>query len=155
MAQQKKEVKEEVEEEVKPKVTLIDRDSLIKRRYRHGMITTTVGRSFGIKSIDPKTMLLTRGSAFLPAFTDFMDEPSPDKIGNPEISDFIKDVVCLSVTSLNLVKKSLEECTEEETPLEVLDLDEMVEIFSAVMEMVSSEDEIEEWSFLPESTEES
>ena len=146
--------KETVEVEEKPKVSLIDRDSLIKRRYRTGVITTTLGRSFEIKSIDPKTMLLTRGSAFLPAFTDFMDNPEPEKIGDPEISDFIKDVVCFSVTSLKFVKKSLEECSDEETPLEVLDIDEIIEIFSAVMEMVSSEDETEEWSFLPATTEE-
>ena len=154
MAQQKKEVKEEVIEEEPQKVTLIDRDSLLKRRYRTGVITTTMGRSFEIKSIDPKTMLLTRGSAFLPAFQDFMDEPEPEKIGNPEISEFIKDVVCQTVTSLKLVNKPLDDCTEEETPLEVLDLDEMVEIFSAVMEMVSTEDEKEEWSFLPTTIEE-
>ena len=145
MAQQKKE----------PQVTLIDRDSLIKRRYRQGVITTTMGRSFAIKSIDPKTMLLTRGSAFLPAFTDFMDDPEPEKITDPEINDFIKDVVCRSITSLKFANKPLEECSDEETPLDVLDLDEIVEIFSAVMEMVSSEDEKDEWSFLPATTEES
>ena len=71
MAQQKKEKEEIINE---PQVTLIDRDSLIKRRYRQGVITTTMGRSFAIKSIDPKTMLLTRGSAFLPAFTDFISK---------------------------------------------------------------------------------
>lgn len=146
--------KETVEVEEKPKVSLIDRDSLIKRRYRTGVITTTMGRSFEIRSIDPKTMLLTRGSAFLPAFTDFMENPEPEKIGDPEISDFIKDVVCRCVTSLKFVKKPLEECSDDETPLEVLDLDELVEIFSAVMEMVSSEDEKDEWSFLPATTEE-
>ena len=74
MAQQKKEKEEVVD---KPKVTLIDRESLIKRRYREGVVTTTVGRSFAIKSIDPKLMLLTRGSAFLPAFEDFMENPEP------------------------------------------------------------------------------
>ena len=152
MAQQKKEKEEIINE---PQVTLIDRDSLIKRRYRQGVITTTMGRSFAIKSIDPKTMLLTRGSAFLPAFTDFMDDPEPEKITDPEINDFIKDVVCRSITSLKFANKPLEECSDEETPLDVLDLDEIVEIFSAVMEMVSSEDEKDEWSFLPATTEES
>ena len=152
MAQQKKEKEEIINE---PQVTLIDRDSLIKRRYRQGVITTTMGRSFAIKSIDPKTMLLTRGSAFLPAFTDFMDDPEPEKITDPEINDFIKDVVCRSITSLKFANKPLEEWSDEETPLDVLDLDEIVEIFSAVMEMVSSEDEKDEWSFLPATTEES
>ena len=152
MAQQKKEKEEIINE---PQVTLIDRDSLIKRRYRQGVITTTMGRSFAIKSIDPKTMLLTRGSAFLPAFTDFMDDPEPEKITDPEINDFIKDVVCRSITSLKFANKPLEECSDEETPLDVLDLDVIVEIFSAVMEMVSSEDEKDEWSFLPATTEES
>ena len=105
MAQQKKEKEEIINE---PQVTLIDRDSLIKRRYRQGVITTTMGRSFAIKSIDPKTMLLTRGSAFLPAFTDFMDDPEPEKITDPEINDFIKDVVCRSITSLKFANKPLE-----------------------------------------------
>ena len=84
-----------------------------------------------------------------------MDDPEPEKITDPEINDFIKDVVCRSITSLKFANKPLEECSDEETPLDVLDLDEIVEIFSAVMEMVSSEDEKDEWSFLPATTEES
>ena len=113
MAQQKKEKEEIINE---PQVTLIDRDSLIKRRYRQGVITTTMGRSFAIKSIDPKTMLLTRGSAFLPAFTDFMDAPEPEKITNTNrISTFEAQNIKKSLQKLKNKKQILKE--EEETGL--------------------------------------
>ena len=143
---EEKEEKIEKEEVKKP---IASRDSLIKRRYRKGEIETTLGRVFEIKSLDPKTMLLTRGSAFLPAFNDFVENQDPQSLGDPEISDFMDDICCVSITSINFVKKSLEECTEEETPIEVLDLDEKVEIFSAVMDMSSTEDERAEWHFFP------
>ena len=113
MAQQKKEKEEIINE---PQVTLIDRDSLIKRRYRQGVITTTMGRSFAIKSIDPKTMLLTRGSAFLPAFTDFMDDPEPEKITNTNIiSTFESQNIKKSLQKLKNKKQILKE--EEENGL--------------------------------------
>ena len=59
----------------------------------------------------------------------------------------------LSVTNVNLVDKSLEDCTEEETPIEVIDVDEQIEIFSAVMEMCSTEEEVSEWNFFREEPE--
>ena len=134
---------------------LADRDSLIKRRYRTGTVITKMERSFEIRSIDPKTMLLTRGSAFLPAFNEFLSDPNPDSIADPNIQNFVKEVVISSVTSLKLVDKSLEECSDDETPIEVLDLDERVEIFSAVMELCASEEERAEWKFFPRPIEES
>ena len=70
-------------------------------------------------------------------------------------SNFVKEVVISSVTSLKLVDKSLEECSDDETPIEVLDLDERVEIFSAVMELCASEEERAEWKFFPRPIEES
>tara|TARA_Y100000817_G_C16668232_1_gene460296 strand:- start:199 stop:759 length:561 start_codon:yes stop_codon:yes gene_type:complete len=133
---------------------LADRNQLIKRRFRTGIVTTLMERSFEIKSIDPKTMVLTRGTAFLPAFNDFVAESTPDAMANPEIRDFVTDIVIAGVTSLNLVKKTLEECTEEETPVQVLDLDEQVEIFSAIMELCASEEERAEWKFFPPTIEE-
>ena len=145
--QEKKE--ETIEEEVKEKKPIATRDSLIKRRYRKGQIETALGRVFEIKSLDPKTMLLTRGSSFLPAFNDFVENQDPSSLGDPEISDFMDDICCASITSINFVKKELEECTEEETPIDVLDLDEKVEIFSAVMDMSSTEEERADWQFFP------
>jgi len=142
------ETEEETPVEDKP-APLASRDALIKKRYREGVVTTSMDRSFEIKSIDPKTMLLTRGTAFLPAFNDFLVDPNPQAIGNPEIQSFVKDIVCKAVTSINFVDKELENCTEEETPVEVLDIDEQVEIFGAVMELCSTEEEREEWSFFP------
>ena len=127
--------------------TFIDRDSLIKRRYKEGEVTTSLNRSFTIKSIDPKTLLITKGTAFLPAFNEFLEDPSPTNIGDPEIINFITQVVILSVTNVKLVEKPLEECTEDETPIEVIDIDEQIEIFSAVMEMCATEEEISEWNF--------
>ena len=127
--------------------TFIDRDSLIKRRYKEGEVTTSLNRSFTIKSIDPKTLLITKGTAFLPAFNEFLEDPSPTNIGDPEIINFITQVVILSVTNVKLVAKPLEECTEDETPIEVIDIDEQIEIFSAVMEMCATEEEISEWNF--------
>tara|TARA_Y100000034_G_scaffold9185_1_gene9893 strand:- start:7096 stop:7662 length:567 start_codon:yes stop_codon:yes gene_type:complete len=134
---------------------LADRNALIKRRYRVGIVTTQMQRSFEIKSIDPKTMLLTRGTAFLPAFNDFLADPNPESIADENIQGFVTDIVVKAVTSINFVNKPLEGCTEEETPIEVLDLDERVEIFSAVMELCASEEERTEWSFLPRTVEES
>ena len=133
--------------------TFIDRDSLIKRRYKEGEVTTSLNRTFKIKSIEPKTLLITKGTAFLPAFNDFLEDPSPTNIGDPEIINFIEQVVMLSVTNVNLVDKSLEDCTEEETPIEVIDVDEQIEIFSAVMEMCSTEEEVSEWNFFREEPE--
>ena len=133
--------------------TFIDRDSLIKRRYKEGEVTTSLNRTFKIKSIEPKTLLITKGTAFLPAFNEFLEDPSPTNIGDPEIINFIEQVVILSVINVNLVDKSLEDCTEEETPIEVIDVDEQIEIFSAVMEMCSTEEEISEWNFFREEPE--
>ena len=48
--------------------TFIDRSSIIKRRYREGEVTTSLSRTFKIKAIDPKALLITKGSGFLPAF---------------------------------------------------------------------------------------
>ena len=62
-------------------------------------------------------------------------------------------MVIEAVTSLNFVDKSLDECSDDETPIEVLDIDERVEIFSAIMELCASEEEREEWSFFPGPTE--
>ena len=149
MSEQEEVIEEKIEEEVKIKKPMASRDSLIKRRYRTGEIETTLGRIFEIKSLDPKTMLLTRGSAFLPAFNDFVENQDPQSLGDPEISDFMDDICCASVVSINFVKRELEECTEEETPIYALDLDEKVEIFSAAMEMSSSEEERAEWQFFP------
>ena len=146
---EKEEKVKEVEEEVKVKKPMSSRDSLIKRRYRTGEIETTLGRIFEIKSLDTKSMLLSRGSAFLPAFNDFIESQNPQSLGDPEIADFMDDICCVAVTSINFVKKELEECTEDETPIEVLDLDEKVEIFSAVMELSSTEEERAEWYFFP------
>ena len=70
--------------------TFIDRDSLIKRRYREGEVITSLDRMFKIKAIDPKTLLITKGSAFLPAFNEFLEDPSPSNVGDPEILNFIR-----------------------------------------------------------------
>lgn len=140
-------------EETTTQKTFIDRDSLIKRRYREGEVTTSLNRSFTIKSIDPKTLLITKGTAFLPAFNEFLEDPSPTNIGDPEIINFITQVVILSVTNVKLVEKPLEECTEDETPIAVIDVDEQIEIFSAVMEMCSTEEETSEWNFFREELE--
>ena len=133
--------------------TFIDRDSLIKRRYREGEVTTSLDRSFKIKAIDPKTLLITKGSGFLPAFNEFLEDPSPANVGDPEIINFITQVVLLSVTSINFVDKTLEECSGDETPIEVIDIDEQIEIFSAVMELCSTEEEQTEWNFFREDLE--
>lgn len=152
-------VEEEVTEEVEePKLAtppkLTSRDDLIKRRYKNGTVTTSLERTFTIKSIDPKALLITRGSAFLPAFSDFLEDPSPESLQNPDLIDFVQKVVLLSVTSVKLVEKELEECSEDEVPIEVIDVDEQIEIFSAVMDLCSTEDEKREWSFFRSSTEE-
>ena len=144
---------EEVKEETK-EATFIDRDSLIKRRYKEGTVTTSLNRIWKIKSIDPKTLLVTKGTAFLPAFSEFLDDPQPSKIGDPEILDFITQVVVLTVINVKLVDKPLEECSDDETPLEVVDLDEQIEIFSAVMELCSTEEETTEWNFFRDEPEE-
>ena len=91
----------------------IDRDSLIKRRYREGEVTTSLNRAFKIKAIDPKTLLITKGSGFLPAFNEFLEDPSPTSVGDPELLSFITQIVILSVTSLKFVEKTLEECSDE------------------------------------------
>ena len=127
--------------------TLIDRDSLIKRRYREAEVTTSLNRSFKIKAIDPKALLITKGSGFLPAFNEFLEDPSPTNVGDPQILDFITQIVILAVTSINFVDKTLEDCKEDETPIEVVDIDEQIEIFSAVMELCSTEEEQTEWNF--------
>ena len=135
------------EQEVTQETTFIDRDSLIKRRYREGEITSSMNRTFKIKAIDPKALLITKGSAFLPAFNEFLEDPSPTSVGDPELLNFITQVVILSVTSLKFVEKPLEECSEDETPVDVLDIDEQIEIFSAVMELCTTEEEQTEWNF--------
>lgn len=152
---------EEVEEEApkpkkkrKKKPSFTNRDSLIKKRFRKGIVNTSSGNVFEIKSLDPKSLLLTRGSAFLPIFNDFVEEPTPETIAEPEIQDFIHQIVCLGVTSIKFVAKELEECTEEETPVNVLDIDEQVEIFTAVMELGSSQEEKTLWEFFPAEPEE-
>ena len=151
----KEEEETPTEENEKPsEAPLANREDLIKKRYREGVVTTSMKRSFEIRSIDPKTMLLTRGSAFLPAFNDFLVDPNPEAIGNPQIQSFVKDIVCKAVTSINFVDKELEECTNDETPVEVLDIDEQVEIFGAIMELCSTEEEREEWKFFPGGIEE-
>ena len=134
--------------------TFIDRDSLIKRRYREGEVTTSLDRSFKVKAIDPKTLLITKGSGFLPAFNEFLEDPSPSNVGDPEIINFITQVVVMSVTSINFVDKTLEECSGDETPIEVIDIDEQIEIFSAVMELCSTEEEQTEWNFFRDELEE-
>ena len=134
---------------------LVDRESLIKRRYRTGIVSTSLGRSYEIRSIDPKTLLLTRGTAFLPAFNEFIESADPvrqqELLADPEIQDFIRLVCCEAITTLNFVDKSIDDCTEEETPIEAIDVDERIEIFSAVMELCATEDEREIWKFLPPS----
>ena len=90
----------------------------------------------------------------MPAFNEFLSDPNPDSIADPNIQNFVKEVVISSVTSLKLVDKSLEECSDDETPIEVLDLDERVEIFSAVMELCSTEEEQTEWNFFRNESEE-
>ena len=142
------------EQEVTQETTFIDRDSLIKRRYREGEVTTSLDRTFKIKAIDPKTLLITKGSGFLPAFNEFLEDPSPTSVGDPELLSFITQVVILSVTSLKFVEKTLKECSDAETPIEVLDIDEQIEIFSAVMELCSTEEEQTEWNFFRNELEE-
>ena len=142
------------EQEVTQETTFIDRDSLIKRRYREGEITSSMNRTFKIKAIDPKALLITKGSAFLPAFNEFLEDPSPTSVGDPELLNFITQVVILSVTSLKFVEKPLEECSEDETPVDVLDIDEQIEIFSAVMELCTTEEEQTEWNFFRDEFEE-
>ena len=140
--------------ETEEKKIIIDRDSLIKDRYKEGEVTTSAERTFTIKRIDPKILLIAKGSAFLPAFSDFLDDPSPSNIGEPEILDFITQIVCMSVTNVRFVDKPLEECTEDETPIEVIDIDEQIEIFSAIMELCSTEEEQNEWNFFRDEPEE-
>ena len=140
---------EPVSDEDRTSAPLATKDALIKRRYRIGVVTTSQKRSFEIKSIDPKTLLITRGTAFLPAFNDFLAEPNPESLANPEIIDFVSDIVIQSVTSLNFVKKPIDECSDEEVPIETIDIDERIEIFSAVMELCASEEEKIEWRFFP------
>lgn len=125
----------------------VSREELISRRYRDGEVTTSLERKFKIKSLDPKSMIISRGSAFLPAFNDFIETQDPSSLADPEVSSFIDDILCIGVTSVNLVTKTLEECVEDEVPIEVLDIDEKAEIFSAIMELSSTEDEKREWSF--------
>ena len=148
------EVTEEIEEEKPKKKTFTSRDELIKRRYRKGVVETSLGRIFEIKSIDPKTLLITKGTAFLPAFNDFVSEASAEALQNPELLSFVTEVVMLSVTSLNLVDKEIEDCNEEEVPVGAIDMDEQIEIFSAVMDLCATEEEKREWSFFRNTTEE-
>ena len=125
----------------------VSREELISRMYRDGEVTTSLERKFKIKSLDPKSMIISRDSAFLPAFNDFIETQDPSSLADPEVSSFIDDILCIGVTSVNLVTKTLEECVEDEVPIEVLDIDEKAEIFSAIMELSSTEDEKREWSF--------
>ena len=140
--------------ETEEKKIIIDRDSLIKERYKEGEVTTSAERTFTIKRIDPKILLIAKGSAFLPAFSDFLDDPSPSNIGEPEILDFITQIVCMSVTNVRFVDKPLEECTDEETPIEVIDIDEQIEVFSAIMQLCTTEVEQTEWNFFRDELEE-
>ena len=142
------------EQEVVQEKTFIDRASLIKRRYREGEVTTSLNRSFKIKAIDPKALWITKGSGFLPAFNEFLEDPSPNNVGDPQILDFITQVVILAVTSIKFVDKSLEDCTDEETPIEAIDIDEQIEIFSAIMELCGTEEEQTEWNFFRDELEE-
>ena len=134
--------------------SIIDRDSLIKERYREGEVTTSLDRTFIIKRIDPKVLLISKGSSFLPAFSEFLDDPSPANIGEPEILDFITQIVCMAVTNVNFVEKPLDECSEEETPIEVIDIDEQIEVFSAIMQLCTTEVEQTEWNFFRTESEE-
>ena len=95
-------------------------------------------------------MIISRGSAFLPAFNDFVETQDPSSLADPEVSSFIDDILCVGITSLNLVTKTLEECSDDEVPVDVIDLDEKAEIFGAIMELSSTEDEKREWSFFRE-----
>ena len=128
----------------------VSREELISRRYRDGEVTTSLERKFKIKSLDPKSMIISRGSAFLPAFNDFIETQDPSSLADPEVSSFIDDILCVGITSLNLVTKTLEECSDDEVPVDVIDLDEKAEIFGAIMELSSTEDEKREWSFFRE-----
>ena len=128
----------------------VTKEELIARRYRDGEVTTSLDRKFKIKSLDPKTMIISRGSAFLPAFNDFVETQDPSSLADPEVSSFIDDILCVGITSLNLVTKTLEECSDDEVPVDVIDLDEKAEIFGAIMELSSTEDEKREWSFFRE-----
>lgn len=138
----------------KKKASFTNRDSLIKKRFRKGIVNTSAGNVFEIKSLDPKSLLLTRGSAFLPVFNDFIEDPSPESIAEPQIQDFIHQIVCLGVTSIDFVAKELEECSEDETPINVLDIDEQVEVFTSIMELGTSQEEKTLWEFFPGELEE-
>ena len=88
------------------------------------------------------------------AFNEFLEDPSPTSVGDPQLLSFITQIVILSVTSLKFVEKTLKECSDAETPIEVLDIDEQIEIFSAVMELCSTEEEQTEWNFFRNELEE-
>ena len=90
----------------------------------------------------------------MPIFNDFIENPSPETVAEPEIQDFIHQLVCMGVTSIKLVAKELDECTEEETPINLLDIDEQIEIFTSIMELSSSQEEKTLWEFFPNQPEE-
>ena len=60
----------------------------------------------------------------------------------------------MSVTNVRFVDKPLEECTDEEPPIEVIDIDEQIEVFSAIMQLCTTEVEQTEWNFFRDELEE-
>lgn len=131
--------------------------------FRIDVVETSTGKKFLIQSLDPGTIFVLYGSPLIGIaegtldLSDLSDHPEkiketldaiPDSkkmemVSNPDFMKMVKLTVCDGVTSMNFVMKNQIDCNpdEKEVSVDRIKVDELFELYNAIMTLSFSNDE--------------
>ncbi len=138
------------------------------------IVETSSGKVFEVQKVTPGEILKAAGSPLMDLLTqeglDFgkdgreeaeekvrqlPDEKKIEIVSDPEFMGIAKSIVCSGVISVNFVDKPRSECDREkkEVPADVLNMRELMDLFTAIMSISVGEGEVQEFYTFREGSE--
>lgn len=128
--------------------------------YETLIVTTTSEKVYEIQPISPGAYFLTTGTPLLDtltekglsegsiedrqqAFDELSDNEKMSIVSNDDYLEYVQRVCCAGIVSVNFVMKRQRDCNriKKEVSIDLLDANDLFEIFGRVMEMSASESE--------------
>ena len=126
--------------------------------YETSITTTTSGKSFEIQPVTPGTYFLITGTPLMSILTEkgldgqsaeerqkaieaLSDEEKLSFVTNDSYIEFMQRTCCAGIVSVNFVMKRQRQCNKfkKEISIDLLEGNDLFEVFSAIMEISASE----------------
>lgn len=128
--------------------------------YETSIVATTSGNSFEIQPVSPGAYFLATGTPLLDiltekglnegsieerqrAFDEMSDDEKMSLVSNDDYLEYVQRISCAGIVSINFVMKRQRDCNrvKKEVSIDLLDANDLFEIFGKIMELSASESE--------------